>query len=84
MWMAEIVQADVKSLAFGISERMLLEREPIIQTNCSFREQDRGDGSVLWMQGSSDCLMERLKGEPSQVWIIPVQINTKESVTCWI
>lgn len=30
MWMAEIVQADVKSLAFGISERMLLEREPII------------------------------------------------------
>lgn len=45
--MAEIVQADVKSLAFGISERMLLEREPIIQTNCSFREQDRGDGSVL-------------------------------------
>lgn len=47
MGMAETVQADVQSLAFGISERMLLKREPVIQTNCSFREQDRGGGSVL-------------------------------------
>lgn len=45
--MAEIVQADVQPLAFEISEGMLLKREPIIQTNCSFREQDRGSGSVL-------------------------------------
>lgn len=44
MWMGEIVQADVQSLAFGISERMLLEREPIIQTNCSLAVRTEGVG----------------------------------------
>lgn len=35
------VHADVQSVAFGISKRMLLKRDLIIQTNCSFREQSR-------------------------------------------
>lgn len=44
MWMAKIVQADVQSLAFGISERMLLKREPVIQANCSFKSRAEGVG----------------------------------------
>jgi len=39
--MAEIVHADVHSLALGISERMLLKKDLIIQTNYSFTEQGR-------------------------------------------
>lgn len=55
--MAEIVQADVQSLAFGISETMWLKREPIIQINCSFREQDRGSSlnarKFRWCDGET-------------------------------
>lgn len=44
MRMDGIVQADVQALAFGISERMLLKREPIIQTNCSLAVRTEGVG----------------------------------------